>query len=170
MNKHKQVNTRPGTFAEGFVTMFPLFTSLSSEPPMEITMVSTISVFCTSLFLLWPLLLYSRSSWHATIQPTMGQKPPWQTKVLISLIINQYAAGSPSREDFTDWMHLFTRSTARDEWRDGGENKDISDSCPVCCAGANGVEEKLVLFFFLLKVTKVIFLSLQSNFFFLIAD
>lgn len=57
----------------------------------------------------------------------MRQKPPWLTKVLISLIMNRYAAGSPSREDFTDWMHLFSRSTARDEWRDREENKDISN-------------------------------------------
>lgn len=72
----------------------------------------------------------------------MGQKPSWQTKVLISLIMNQYAAGSPSREDFTEWMHLFNTSTARDEWRDGGENKDISDAVQE----ANGVEEKWMFF------------------------
>lgn len=97
---------------------------------------TTISVVCSSLFLQWPLLLYSRSSWQATIHPTIH--PSWQTKVLISLIMNQYAAGSPSREDFTEWMHLFSTSTARDEWRDGGENKDISDAVQE----ANGVEEK----------------------------
>lgn len=106
---------------------------------------SIITVFCASLFLLWPLQLYSRSSWQAPIQPTMEQKPPWQTKVLISLIINQYAAGSTSREDFTDWMHLFSRSTARDERRDGGENKDISDFCPMGGAPkANEVKRKLI--------------------------
>lgn len=110
---------------------------------------TTISVLCSSLFLLRHLLLYSRPSWQATIHPTMGQKPPWQTKVLISLIMNQYAAGSPSREDFTKWMHLFSTSTARDEWRDGGEYKDISDSNPGCCAGSKcgGITVDVFLFF-----------------------
>lgn len=83
----------------------------------------------------------------------MAQKPPWQTKVLISLIMNQYAAGSSSREDFTEWMHLFSTSTARDEWRDGGEYKDISDSDPGCCAGSKWGEITVEVFF-------VLFLSL----------
>lgn len=56
--------------------------------------------------------------------------------------MNQYAAGSPSREDFTEWMHLFSTSTAMDEWRDGGENKDISDAVQE----ANGMEEKWMFF------------------------
>lgn len=49
-------------------------------------------------------------------------------RALISLIINQYAAGSPSGEDFTQRWHLFSANTARDEGMEGGENKDISDS------------------------------------------
>lgn len=148
------------------VKTLPPFPSLSSQPPTENTPASIISVVCASVFLPWPLRLLSRSCWQAPIQPTMGQKPPWQTKVLISFIINQYAAGRPSGEDFTDWMHLFSRSTARDGWRDGGENKDISDSCPGCCAGSKwgGRRVDASFFFFLFKkllLTKGIFL-LQS--------
>ena len=68
------------------------------------------------------------SSWQAEVYPTLGPKPPRQTAALISLIINQYAAGSPSGEDFTQRWHLFSTNTARDGGMEGGENKDISDS------------------------------------------
>lgn len=91
VNKHKQVNTGPDSFAEGLTQIFLLFAFLSSESPMEGTIAWIIPYlsFAPFYFFFWLLLLYSRSSWQATIQPTMGQKPPWQTKVLISLIINQ---------------------------------------------------------------------------------
>lgn len=68
------------------------------------------------------------SSWQAAVYPTLGPKPPRQTAALISLIINQYAAGSPSGEDFAQRWHLFSANTARDAGMEGGENKDISDS------------------------------------------
>ena len=63
------------------------------------------------------------SSWQA-VYPTLGLKPFQQTEALISLIINQYAAGSPSRDDFTQRWHLFSTNTVRDEVMKGGENKD----------------------------------------------
>lgn len=82
------------------------------------------------------------SSWQAAVYPTLGPKPPRQTAALISLIINQYAAGSPSGEDFTQHWHLFSTNTARDAGMEGGENKDISDSrhgwSMVLCRGSIG--------------------------------
>lgn len=96
---------------------------------------------CPSLSVLFDLS--SRlSSWQAAVYPTLGLKPPLQSAPLISLIINQYAAGSPSGEDFTQRWHLFSTNTARDEEMEGGENKDISDSCygwsMVLCRGIVG--------------------------------
>lgn len=51
--------------------------------------------------------------------PPWESKPPRQTAALISLIINQYAAGSPSGEEFTQCWHLFSGKTGRDGG-DGG--------------------------------------------------
>lgn len=96
---------------------------------------------CPSLSVLFDLSS-PLSSWQAAVYPTLGPKPPRQTAALIPLIINQYAAGSPSGEDFTQRWHLFSANTARDEGMEGGENKDISDSrngwSMVLCRGIDG--------------------------------
>lgn len=62
------------------------------------------------------------SSWQATAYPTLGLKPPRQTAALISLIINQYAAGRPL------WRGLYpalasVQQKLSEGWRDGGRRK-----------------------------------------------
>lgn len=86
------------------------------------------------------------SSWQAAAYPTLGPKPPRQTAALISLIINQYAAGRPL------WRGLYpalasVQQKLSEGWRDGGmergENKDIYDSrhgqsMVLCWGGTDG--------------------------------
>lgn len=118
---------------------FPLLrTSCGNHPGLHITW-----LLCFSTSSMTSL----RSSWQAHIQATIGQKPPWQTKVLISLIINQYAAGSPSGEDFTDWMHLFSRT--QQGVNGGMEEKTRTFLTPVLggTQDANKVEERLIFSF-----------------------
>lgn len=62
------------------------------------------------------------SSWQAAAYPTLGPKPPRQTAALISLIINQYAAGRPL------WRGLYpvlasVQQKLSEGWRDGGRRK-----------------------------------------------
>lgn len=63
-------------------------------------------------------------------------------EALISLIINQYVAGSPSGDNVTQHWHLFSTNTVRDEVMKGGENKD-KDITPAMgkawrCVGGGG--------------------------------